>query len=97
MHRKPNTDSTAAIINSIIVFVTFVLSLPGIVFSDNRFWLKLHGYLVVVCALFTLALGLNVWFETLETRANLSTMWAQQSPQMQSLLQQRVSFFTFSF
>ncbi|KAL2217245.1 tetraspanin [Thermoascus aurantiacus ATCC 26904] len=79
----------AAIVNAIFIFVTFALSLPGVVMSDNRFFLKIHGYLVVVCATFTLVLGLRVWFDTLKTRANLSTLWGQQPPEVQSLLQQR--------
>ena len=59
--------------------------LPG-----NRIWLKIHGWMVVVCAWFTLILGLIIWFDTLRTRSNLSTVWAQQTPQVQSLLQQKV-------
>lgn len=46
--------------------------------------------MVVVCAIFTLVVGLRVWFDTLKTRANLSSLWGQQTPQVQSLLQQRV-------
>jgi uncharacterized membrane protein HdeD (DUF308 family) len=57
---------------------------------DSRFWLKLQGWMMLVCAIFTLVLGVIVWFETLETRAELGTVWGQQTTAMQSLLQQRV-------
>lgn len=54
-------------------------------------WLKLYGYMVVVCALFTLILGLKTWFETLKTRSNLLVIWTAQPAFTQSLLQQEVS------
>jgi len=57
---------------------------------DNRFWLKIQGWLVLVCATFTLVLGVIVWFTTLRTRAELDTVWGQQSAAMQSMLQQKV-------
>lgn len=38
----------------------------------------------------TLVIGLDVWFSTLKTRANLAVMWSQESPQIQQLLQERV-------
>lgn len=80
---------SAALANSAFVFFAFLLSIPGILLSDQRFWLKIHGYLVVVCAIFTLVLGVRVWYETLKTGANLGPKWAQQTSQVQSLLQQR--------
>lgn len=61
-------------------------------FPDNRRWLKIHGWMVVVCALFTLVLGLDIWFHTLKTRAYLNVIWADQPPRTQSLLQRSVRF-----
>jgi hypothetical protein len=58
---------------------------------DNRFWLKLQGWLIIVCAGFTLVLGLIIWYDTLQTRAELNVVWGQESTAMQSLLQQAVS------
>jgi hypothetical protein len=58
---------------------------------DNRFCLKLQGWLIIVCAAFTLVLGLIVWYDTLQTRAELNVVWGQESTAMQSLLQQAVS------
>ena len=80
---------TAGIINSIFIFVTFLFSFPGILSPTNRTMLKLHGYMVVLSGFFTLILGLIVWFETLKTRTNLSTVWAKQPANVQSLLQQK--------
>jgi hypothetical protein len=77
-------------VNSIFVFATFVMSIPGMIVPDSRFWLKLQGWMMLVCAIFTLVLGVIVWVETLETRAELGTVWGQQTTAMQSLLQQRV-------
>ena len=55
----------------------------------NRSFLKIHGYAVVFCAIFTLVVGLDIWFQTLNTRANLATVWGNQTTEMQSLLQQK--------
>ena len=79
-----------AIVNAGLVFLTFLISLPGATMSTNRSLLKLHSWLVIACALLTLVLGLAIWFSTLKTRSNLSVLWSRQTPDMQSLLQQRV-------
>jgi hypothetical protein len=81
---------TGAIINAVLVFVTFVIGLPGAFDPLSRLWLKLQGWMTVVCATFTLILGLDIWFQTLTTRARLDTAWGTQSHHMQSLLQQKV-------
>lgn len=57
----------------------------------TRGWLKIHGYMIVVCAAFTLVLGLSVWFETLTSRARLGNIWNALSDSTQSLVQQEVS------
>jgi len=80
---------TAAIANSVLIFVTFLVSVPAMVMPMTRGWLKFSGYLTVVCALFTMLLGLSIWFETLKTRKNLSDVWVASPSSTQSLLQQR--------
>jgi len=80
----------AAIGNAVIVFVTFLLSVPAMVLPMTRGWLKLHGYLTVVCGLYTMVLGLTIWFETLRTRSNLSVVWNNQPGSTQSLIQQEL-------
>ena len=71
------------------MFVTFVCSLPALALPTNRGWLRLQGVLTVFCALFTLILGLFIWFDTLQTGKNLSRVWGGLSTDIQSLLQQR--------
>lgn len=84
-----------AIFNAGLIFFTFFVSLPGVVLPlpSSRTWLKLHAGLVVACAIVTLALGLRVWLLTLQTRSNLGLLWARQSREHQSVLQQKVPIF----
>lgn len=76
-------------INAIFIFGTFILSVPAVISTNNRTILRLHGYAVVLCALFSMIIGLDIWFETLKTRSNMAALWAQQTPHVQSLLQQK--------
>jgi len=80
---------SATIANGAMVIATFLLILPAIAIPTSTTWLKIHGWLVVVCAIFTLCLGLNEWLQTLRTRAQLSIIWGQQTVAMQSMLQQK--------
>jgi len=79
----------AAIGNAVLVFVTFLVSVPAMVMPMTRGWLKFHGYMTVVCAIFTMVIGLTIWFETLKTRKNLSIVYAAQPLTTQSLIQQK--------
>ena len=54
----------------------------------TRGWLKFHGYMTVVCALYSMVLGLLIWVTTLRTRENLLPVWDRQPTTTQSLLQQ---------
>lgn len=86
-----STDEVlAAIGNAVLVFITFLASVPAIVLPMTRGWLKLHGYMTVVCSIYTLVLGLSIWFQTLRTRSNLFKVWTSQSASTQSLIQQEV-------
>jgi hypothetical protein len=78
----------AIIGNAVLVFVTFLVSIPAMVLPMTRGWLKFHGYMTVVCALFTMILGLLVWFETLQTRGRLATIFTNSPALTQSLIQQ---------
>ncbi|KAF1359942.1 tetraspanin [Lizonia empirigonia] len=80
---------TAGVVNAIFIFFTFLLSLPALFLPTNRGWLRAQGWLVVICATFTLSLGVAIWVETLQTRKNLSVLWGREPPQIQSLLQQK--------
>jgi len=81
---------SAAIGNAGLIFVTFLTSLPAMILPMTRGWLKLHGYMTVVCAMFTMILGLTIWFETLRTRSNLFKVWMSQPAATQSLIQQKL-------
>lgn len=83
------TPWVGAIANGSLVFVAFLVSVPGLVIQTNRGWLKAFGWMIIVSAVFTLSLGLDIWFSTLKTRSNLRSVWAAESPETQSLLQQR--------
>lgn len=102
MSKNAQPDSISflpgAIFNAGLIFFTFFVSLPGIVLPlpSSRTWLKLHAGLVVTCAIVTLALGLRVWLLTLQTRSNLGLLWARQSRENQSILQQKVPIFHIS-
>ena len=55
----------------------------------NRILLKIHGLLVISSAVFTMVLGLIIWFSTLRTRSMLEVVWGEQTTTVQSLLQQK--------
>lgn len=80
----------AAIGNAVMVFITFLMTVPAIVMPMTRGWLKFAGYLTVICGFYTMVIGLDIWFETLKSRKNLSEIWNVQTPATQSLLQQKV-------
>ncbi|KAI4229799.1 MAG: hypothetical protein L6R36_000586 [Xanthoria steineri] len=79
----------SALFNAGLVFLTFIASLPGLTFTTQRTWLKVHSWMVLGCIIVTLVIGLEIWFSTLQTRANLAVMWDAEGPQMQQLLQAR--------
>jgi len=84
-----HTPMMAAGINALLIFAAFLLSVPAMVFPKHRTFLRIHGYAVVSCALYTTIIGLFIWFDTLKTKSNLAVLWAEQTPHVQSLLQQR--------
>jgi hypothetical protein len=82
------SPATAAIVNAVTVFVAFVISIPGLILPSTRGWLKFFGAMVLGNALFTMIIGLVIWFHTLHTRSEFSSIWAQQTNTTQSFLQQ---------
>ena len=83
---------TAMIANGALIAFTFVMSLPALALPTSVTWLRIHTWLVVSCIIYTTGLGLTIWLETLTTRANLGNTWVKHSADVQSLLQQEVSF-----
>ncbi|GAB1312234.1 Tetraspanin [Madurella fahalii] len=78
----------AGIANSAFVFMTFLVTLPGLATSSRR-WLKLGGYLAVLCAIFSMVIGLFLWILTLKTRDDFLPLFASQSAEVKSLMQTR--------
>lgn len=79
----------ASMINAIVMAIGFLVSLPPIIMKRNLVFLNLHAWIVTISALFTLGIGLEIWYSTLQTRANLAPMWAAEPQNVQSLLQQK--------
>jgi len=79
----------AVMANGVLVIISFILSLPAFAVPTSRTWLKLHSWMIGVCLIITLCLGLNEWIQTLTMRANLEVIWGHQSHVTQSMLQQK--------
>lgn len=80
---------TASMVNSVIMLTTFLLSVPAFFMRRNRTYLKLHAWGIVVAALLTLAIGIDIWYSTLQTKKNLAPIWNAQTPAIQTMLQQK--------
>lgn len=81
---------SAGIANAVLIFVTFLLTLPGLA-TNSRVWLKLGSYGATICAIFTMCLGLFIWIMTLKTRAEFAPLFAAQSDEVKSLMQSEFS------
>ncbi|KAI1399883.1 hypothetical protein F4819DRAFT_394344 [Hypoxylon fuscum] len=77
---------TAGIINAIFIFVTFLATIPALA-TNNRSWLKLAAAMIVVDALFTLGIGVQLWILTLKMKDEFTTIWMSQPAQVQELMQ----------
>ncbi len=82
--------SIGALVNAGLVFLTFCVSLPGLLLPGNRTWFTLHGWLVILCGITTLVLGLDIWFSTLKTRSNVGGIWRRVTDADISLIQSKV-------
>lgn len=87
MTAEPADEDGAATIDAILMFTTFLLSLPALFMRRNRIFLVLHACGVVACAVLTLVIGLVIWYSTLQTRQNFAPVWNSQPALVQSLLQ----------
>jgi hypothetical protein len=72
-----------------MIFLAFAITLPGII-TPMRGWLKISGWFVTVCGLFTLSIGVFLWVLTLRTQDLFSDIWLSSSPEVQSLMQTSV-------
>ena len=82
-------EHPAGIVNAVFVFVTFVVSLPGLATSSRK-WLKLSGYMAVVCGVFSMILGLYIWILTLKSRGDFEVLFGIQSDTVKSMMQREV-------
>ena len=86
------TPLTAYIVDSIIIFLSVALAIPAF-FSPSskvgRYLLTAHAYLALIAAIYTLGLGLRIWFSTLQSKAGLQPVWNSQIPSTQTLLQKK--------
>jgi len=81
---------TAGIANAALIFATFVVSLPGLATSSRK-WLKLAGYMAVVCGVFSMILGLYIWILTLKSRGDFEVLFGLQSDTVKSMMQREFS------
>ncbi|KAI0802465.1 tetraspanin [Xylaria sp. FL0064] len=77
---------SAGIGNGIFTFIAFISTLPALA-TNSRSWLKVAIFLVVVDALFTLIIGLDLWIFTLRVKETFATLWSAQLPEVQGLMQ----------
>lgn len=79
---------TAAIVNAAFIFGTAVFAIiPALLMPTARRWLKFAGYMVVVCALFTLCVGLYLWIMTLTMGDDFADIYMDQTDDVQALMQ----------
>ncbi|KAM5346915.1 hypothetical protein ACJ41O_009920 [Fusarium nematophilum] len=77
---------TAGIVNAVFILVTFAATLPGLV-MPARSILKVSGYMVTLCAIFTMCVGVFLWVMTLKIREQFFDIYLAQEPEVQSLIQ----------
>ncbi|KAK4154832.1 hypothetical protein C8A00DRAFT_32352 [Chaetomidium leptoderma] len=77
---------TAGIVNAVFVFLTFIVTLPGLATSSRK-WLKLASYMAVFCAMFSMILGLFLWILTLKAKDDFAPLFAAQPDNIKSLMQ----------
>ncbi|KPM40407.1 hypothetical protein AK830_g6162 [Neonectria ditissima] len=77
---------TAGIVNAAFILLTFVATLPGL-FMPARGILKVGGYMVTFCAIFTMCVGVFLWVMTLRIREEFFDIYVAQSPDVQGLIQ----------
>ncbi|KAI1181302.1 tetraspanin [Nemania sp. FL0916] len=77
---------SAGIGNGIFTFVAFACTLPALA-TNSRSWLKAAAFLVVVDAIFTLVIGLDLWIFTLRIKDTFSKLWLAQPAEVQGFMQ----------
>ncbi|KAF4124638.1 tetraspanin [Geosmithia morbida] len=78
---------TPGIINGVFILASFVATLPGLLMPTTRGWLKAAGYMVTVCGLFSLILGVDLWLMTLKIGTNFGNVYVDLDSNQQELVQ----------
>lgn len=78
---------TTGLVNAGFIFLTFLLTLPGLLMQSTRGWLKLSGYAVAFCAVFTMCVGVYLWVMTLKIGEDLEGVYAGLESDVQELVQ----------
>lgn len=79
----------AGIANAALVLATFLFTVPALALA-KRSLLKVSGYMITLCAVFTLAVGLNLWIMTLRLKETFEPFYAAQDTAVQSMMQTSV-------
>lgn len=74
------------IVNAIFILVTFLFTVPAMALVKRNL-LKISGYMITVCAVFTLAVGLYLWIMTLQLKETFLPVYENQDSSIQSLVQ----------
>lgn len=82
---------TAGLVNAGFIFFTFLLTLPGLLMQTTRGWLKLAGYAVAFCGVFTMCVGVYLWIMTLKIGEDLEDVYGALDMDVQELVQTSVS------
>lgn len=80
---------TAGIVNAALILAAAVFTLIGLI-SPMRGWLKVGGYAVALCGLFTLCIGVVIWLGTLKIKDAFYPVYVAQDPSVQQLIQTSV-------
>lgn len=78
------------IVNAAFVFFSFVVTLPGLLLP-GRSVLKTSSWMIILCGIVTLCVGVYTWVLTLKIKQTFSPVYLAQTPEVQSLIQKAVS------
>ncbi|KAI1424574.1 tetraspanin [Xylaria sp. FL1777] len=78
---------SAGIGNGIFTFIAFASTLPALA-TNSRSWLKAAIFLVVINAIFTLVIGLDLWIFTLRIKETFAGLWSAQTGDVQGFMQE---------
>ncbi|KAL6858078.1 hypothetical protein ACO1O0_005528 [Amphichorda felina] len=77
----------AGIVNAGFILAAFVATIPGLLMQSTRGWVKLAGYLVTFCAVFTMCVGVYLWVMTMRIGQDFFSVYMDLEPEVQGLIQ----------